>query len=226
MRKIKGILGLLAQCAAICFWVGLTLTCIWILLTNPEHNAQPIGYLLATFVIAIYAAIAAGTIHCLRRQFQWVGENERLMAWLAANAEKIRNNHPVYCRSQRITLGTVLVRYHIVFSALIISTRYQTRWMIQNKEPRFWHVFSCCLYTCFYGWWGLPFGVFWTPIALVKNLAGSTTVGVAELLQPAPADPVSIGDRFRSNLSRDLRGGFFMDEKPKGVLPAETAVKV
>ena len=61
---------------------------------------------------------------------------------------------------------------------------------------------------------------------MVKNLAGSTTVGVAELLQPAPADPVSIGDLFRSNLSRDLRGGFFMDEKPKGVLPAETAVKV
>ena len=222
LRKLLGIVGLLGQCAAICFWIWVTGAALWELFTNPEHRASPGDYLI---MILVYAAIGSGTAYCLRRQFQWVQENERLMAWLAANAEKIRNNNPVYYRSQRITLDTVLVRHHIVFSALIVSTRCATRWMIKDKEPRLKHALSACLYTCFYGWWGLPFGIIWTPIALVKNLAGTTTVRVAELLQPAPAKPVGFSDRFKSDMSKQLHTGFFVDETPKGILPAEPVVK-
>jgi hypothetical protein len=64
-----------------------------------------------------------------------------------------------------------------------------------------------------------PFGIFWTPVALFKNLMGTTTVRAAELLQPAPAKPADFGERFQKNFSSRLRGGFFVDEKPAGSCP-------
>ncbi len=151
--------------------------------------------------------------------------SRRFTAWLVANAEKIRNNNPVFFRSQRITLDTELVRHHLVFSALIVSCRMQTQWIIKGQEPRFWNAVAANLYTLFYGWWGFPFGVFWTPVALLKNLLGSSCVRVSDLLQPAPPKPIGFSQRFESGFSHRLRSNFFVDEKPAGILPAETVGK-
>ena len=62
-------------------------------------------------------------------------------------------------------------------------------------------------------------------MALVKNTFGSTCVRVSDLLQPAPPKPVGFSEKFESGFSRRLRVGFFVDEKPAGILPAETASK-
>ena len=221
--KIVGIFGLLAQCAAICFWAYEAITGVWLVFTDQERAGQ-VG--ASIILVTSSIAIAAGTAYCLYRQFKWVKENQRFTAWLVANAEKMRSNQLAFYRSQRITLDTELVRHHLVFSALILSCRMQTRWIIKGMEPRFRNALAACLYTLFYGWWGIPFGIIWTPVALVKNLIGSTTVRVSELLQPAPAKPAGFSDRFWSGYSDRLRGGLFIDEKPAGILPAEIASKV
>ncbi len=213
--KIFGIFGLIAQCAAVCFWTYEAGTAAWLAATDPEHRQHLAASIL---LITTSAAIAAGTAYCLYRQFKWAQENKRFTAWLVANAEKIRTNQLAYDRSQRITLDTELVRHHLVFSALILSCRMQTRWIIKGSEPRFWHAFAATLYTFFYGWWGFPFGIFWTPVALIKNLLGSTSVRVSELLRPAPAKPVGFNERFQSGFSHRLHTGFFVDEKPAGFL--------
>lgn len=218
--KLVGILSLLAQCAAICFWTYVAASSVWHLLTDPSHKDM-VG--ASVFVIAVYASIAAGTARCLYKQFQWAKENESFMAWLVANAEKIRGNQLAFFRSQRITLDTELVRHHLVFSAIILSSRMQTRWIIKGKEPRFWNAVAASLYTLFYGWWGIPFGLIWTPVAVVKNLAGSTTIRVADLLQPAPPKPVGFKERFSADFSHRLHAGFFVDEQPVGILPADAA---
>jgi len=221
--KTVGIFGLIAQGAAVCFWTYEAGSSAWLAFTDPER-AKLAG--ASVVLITISTAIAAGTGYCLYRQFKWAQENQRFTAWLVANAEKIRNNQLVYYRSQRISLETELVRHHLVFSALILSCRMQTRWIIKGKEPRLWNAFAASLYTLFYGWWGIPFGIVWTPVAVVKNLSGSTSVRVSELLQPAPAKPVEFSQRFQSAFSHQLHVGFFVDEKPVGILPAETVAKV
>jgi hypothetical protein len=221
--KIVGILGLIAQCAAVCAWTYMAATGVWLMFTNPEHKRDVAASFL---MIAISLAIGAGTAYCFYKQFAWMRENQRFTQWLVANAEKIRNNQLAFYRSQRISLDTELVRHHLVFSALVISTRIQTRWIIKGKEPRLWHALAASLYTCFYGWWGIPFGLFWTPVALVKNFAGSTCVRVSDLLQPTPVKPVGFGQRLQSNFSHRLRAGFFVDAKPAGILPAEPVAKV
>ena len=148
-------------------------------------------------------------------------EDRDFKAWLLANAEKIKNKNILFYRGQRIGLETMLVRHHLVFSALVISFRKQTRWIIKEKESRAWHSLAACLYTCFYGWWGFPFGILWTIVALVKNVQGSTSITVQELLQPAPTTPVGFAGKFQSDFGHRIRSGLFIDEKPAGILPAE-----
>ena len=220
--KIVGLLGLIAQAAAVCFWTWEAADGAFLAFTDPEHKKLVGASLL---LITMSLALAAGTAYCIYRQFKWAEENRRFTAWLVANVEKIRNHNPVFFRSQRITPDTELVRHHLVFSALIVSCRMQTQWIIKDKEPRFGNALAASLYTLFYGWWGFPFGVFWTPVAVVKNMFGTTSVKVSDLLQPAPPKPATFGQRFESGFSHRLRAGFFVDEKPAGILPAETVSK-
>src|SRR5258708_4034656 len=191
--KIVGILGLIAQCAAVCFWTWEAADAAWLAFTNPEHK-QLVG--ASILLISVSAALAAGTAYCIYRQFKWAEENRRFTAWLVANAEKIRNNNPAFFRSQRITLDTELVRHHLVFSALIVSCRMQTQWIIKGQEPRFWNAVAANLYTLFSGWWCFPFGAFWTPVAPLNNRLASSCVRLSDLLQPAPPKPIGFSQRF------------------------------
>jgi hypothetical protein len=217
--KFSGLVGLIVQAAMACVWTYLAADGLWLYLTAaPEHKPSLI-------VNAVAWAIAAGTAYCIYCQYKFVREDRRFKEWLVANAEKIRNQQLAFFRSQRISMDTELVRHHLVFSAIVVSFRIQTRWIIKGTEPRMGHAICASLYTLFYGWWGFPFGLFWTPVALIKNLTGSTTVRVRDLLQPAPAKPVGFSQRFESTFSRRLHGIFFIDQKPVGVLPSDPAVK-
>jgi hypothetical protein len=167
----------------------------------------------------VAALLAGATGYAIYRRWMGAKEDQRFTAWLIANAERIRNNEPVFFRSQRISPDTELVRHHLVISAIVMSFRMHTRWIIKGREPRFGHALRACLYTMLYGWWGFPFGIYWTIVALIKNIGGSTTVKVRDLLQPAPAKATAFSQRLQSDFAHRLRAGFFIDEKPVGILP-------
>lgn len=216
LGKGFGILGWLAQFAAVFFW-------LYSAAYDLRHVYEDASTGMTMAVISL--AMATATAYCIFCQFKWVREDRRFRTWLVANADKIRNKDLVFYRSQRISPDTELVRHHLVFSVLIISFRMHTRWIIKGKEPRAYHASAASLYTFCYGWWGFPFGIYWTMVALIKNLKGSTSVRIDELLRPAPAKPHGFNERFQNNFSRRLRAGFFIDDEPAGILPAETAVK-
>jgi len=213
---IGGLVAFIAQLGAICFWLY---TAVYGLNRISENRGAAI--LMCSFSLFM----AAATVYCLRRKYQWVQEDRRLKEWLIANAEKIRNRHVLFYRAQRITLETELVKHHLVFSALIISSRSQTRWIIKGKESRSWNALAASLYTLVYGWWGFPFGIYWTFVALYKNLTGSTVVRVQDLLKPAPGKPVGFSKDFQSRFERRIRTGLFIDGEPVGILPAEPVAK-
>jgi hypothetical protein len=97
--KIVGILGLIAQAAAVCFWTWEAAYGAWLAFTDPEHK-QLVG--ASVLLIAMLLALAAGTAYCIYRQFKWAAENRRFTAWLVTNAEKIATT-TVFLSSQRIT---------------------------------------------------------------------------------------------------------------------------
>ena len=174
--------------------------------------------------VVIALALGVATAYCIYRRFKGVQEDARFKKWLIANAERIRNNDAVLFRNQRIHMDTELIRHHIVFSAIVISFRTHTRWLIKGREPRMKQALGASLYTMLYGWWGFPFGIYWTIVALVKNAKGSTTVKVRDLLQPAAPKPVGFNERFQADFGKRMRAGFFVDEKSAGILPAEVAI--
>ena len=211
-------LGLLAELAVTVIWFILGFKGLSEFLTAPPEQKPPL------LMVAIVWALGAGTAYAIYRRFQGAQEDAKLKSWLVANAERIRNNDPVLYRNQRIHLDTELIRHHVVFSAIIVSTRRPTRWLIKGREPRTNHALAASLYTMLYGWWGFPFGIYWTIVALVKNVNGSTTVTVRDLLQPAAAKPSRFNEKFQSNFGKRMRGGLFIDDKPAGILPAEARV--
>ena len=220
--KSFGIFGLIAQAGAVCFWACFAGYGVWMMASDPAHKMLTAG---AVILNLAGWALAVATAYCVYRQLKFAQEDAKFRQWLTTNAEKIRNNNPVFYRSQRITLETELVKHHLVFSVLVMSFRMQTRWIIKSKESRFGHALAASLYTFIYGWWGFPFGIYWTCVALVKNLTGSTSVAVRDLLQPAQNKPTGFSDRFQRDFSKRLHGGFFVDEKPEGILPAEPVSK-
>ena len=204
-----GILGLLIEL----LFTGSFLYMAGDGLLHASGNQDRLG---ESFVAAV---LAAATAYAVYRRWKGAQEDQRFKNWLIANAGRIRKHEAVFFRSQRISLDTELVRHHLVISALVLSLRMHTRWIIKGCEPRFFHALSACLYTMLYGWWGFPFGIYWTIVALVKNMRGATTIKVGELLQPAPRKPVSFAQRWQSDFSHRLHAGFFIDEKPVGILP-------
>lgn len=159
------------------------------------HDIFTFGLVLVTVPALWMLAGAAGTIFWFFRQFQHAAANARFNNWLKMNAEKIRNNELVFYRSKRITLQTMLVRHHLVCSAVVLSGRMTTRWLVLGQEPRGLHMWGATLYSFWNGWWGLPAGLIWTPVAIVKNLSGSSTLLVEDLLRVPPPPPVGFKQR-------------------------------
>lgn len=218
--KGVGVLRLLAECFMVCVWSYLGLDALrQFALAAPDHKPE-----IGPAIIAL--ALGGLTAYAIHRRIKGVQEDRRFTQRLVANADKIRNGDPVFYRKERIYPATELVRHHTVFSVIVMSFRSQTRWLIKGREPRFNHALGATLYTLCYGWWGFPFGIFWTLVAIVKNIKGSTVVRVADLLQPVPAKPQGFNERFQADFGKRMRAGFFIDESPKGILPAEPTVKV
>lgn len=96
-------------------------------------------------------AMGAATGYCIYSQYRFAQEDRRFKSWLVANADKIRNNQLAFYCGQRISPDTILVRHHLVFSVIVMSFRMQTRWIIKDKEPRFWYAVAASLYTLCYG---------------------------------------------------------------------------
>src|SRR5580765_4777543 len=96
--KTVGVLSLIAQCGAVCFWLygaGRSF----------QHVAGDYDPSFGLFNLFM----ACATTYAIYAQFKSADEIARFLAWLVANAEKIRNNHSVYYRSQRISMDTILV---------------------------------------------------------------------------------------------------------------------
>jgi hypothetical protein len=216
-RSLGGILNLITQLLTAAIWIGLV-----VMLVRATHEGiqedRRLGRDFSTFgfgllvIMCLWAlAGAAGTLFWFFRQFQHAAANARFTAWLKANAEKIHNNAPVFYRCKRVTLKTVLVRHHLVCSALVLTSRSSTRWLVSGQESRRRHALGASLYSFWNGWWGLPFGLIWTPIAIVKNISANSTLLVEDLLRVPPPPPVGFKRRQAEVMRETTKELLIMD---------------
>lgn len=84
--------------------------------------------------------------------------------------------------SAAIEAGGRFVVYHYVFSVLILTFRRRSDvYFIRYGQDRIGPGLPYSLISLAAGWWGVPWGFIFTPIAVFKNFAGGTDV-TAELV--------------------------------------------
>ena len=200
-KRIGKVLNLLTQVLVVAIWITFLVG-----ITMGPRDLIPADISFAvrfTFMLMFFWELAGalGTLFWFFRHFAHTAADARFLAWLKANETKIRNNELAFYRSKRITLKTVLVRHHLVCSAMFLTGRGTTRWLVLGQEPRLRHALGASLYCFWNGWWGIPFGLIWTPIAIIKNLTGSSTILVEDLLRVPPPPPVGLQQAMAAGMN-------------------------
>jgi hypothetical protein len=153
-RLIKYAVGALAAGA-------LLLTAVMFFQKEPVPG---VVYLVIGLIFTLF-------LHCLYAP-------DPLLEWLKAGG--LRGGPAVY-EGAPVTPDSVAVRFHGVASFLIWSGKYQSPLLLAGRGKVAPTGAFYTLLTLATGWWGFPFGLLWTPVALFNNLRGGTRVKLRDL---------------------------------------------
>jgi hypothetical protein len=93
--------------------------------------------------------------------------------------------------AQQLDRGAKFVMYLYCISALVLTFSRSTNvYFVRSDESRLVKGLSWTALSLAFGWWGFPFGLIFTPIAVGRNLLGGTDVTdeVVAMLYSAPAE--------------------------------------
>ncbi|MGN0636744.1 MAG: hypothetical protein ACI4J0_00095 [Huintestinicola sp.] len=93
--------------------------------------------------------------------------NKEFMGFLNANANEILYGNGSEFRGQIYTKETMLVRYRMCISYLIMTSSQYTYYMPYDKSKKF--AVLTFLITLIGGWWGFPWGPIKTIDTFIKN---------------------------------------------------------
>lgn len=106
---------------------------------------------------------------------------DKLLYWLIDNEDEVRKYGSRYKR-EAIKMDTLIVRYTIVYSAVIFCRRTYSNFYIKGSDTAFNVKCLTLLSNFLLGWWQIPFGVYYTAKSLYENLSSKNAITVAEFL--------------------------------------------
>lgn len=86
---------------------------------------------------------------------------DELPAWLLRNAAEIERTGLHY-ESRLNTPTTVLVRYQVALSFLIVTFKLPMRPYVEGEDPIFVVATLATVVSLLFGWWGIPWGPVYT----------------------------------------------------------------
>ncbi|MFC1574704.1 hypothetical protein ACFL3Z_01330 [Gemmatimonadota bacterium] len=110
--------------------------------------------------------------------------DEEFLVWVLSNAHAIQDggaDHGGFL----ITPATVLTRYQVALSFLIVSFKVPSRYYHENESPPWFLPVLLTATTFVLGWWGIPWGPVYTVQVLARNLRGGLKETVGDLLLTA-----------------------------------------
>lgn len=128
-------------------------------------------------------------------------EAREFLEWLKLNRLQIEQGWAYY-KGQKVKPKSEITRYQGCVSFFIFTTRFRSRYVIDGRGGS-----EVCLAftaaTLFLGWWGLPFGMIFTPQAIYRNLKGGYKKSISEVLPniDAEIENLSSGQRLTKVLS-------------------------
>lgn len=97
-------------------------------------------------------------------------------------------------RGREVTAGGRFVFYEYCISLIIVTLRRPTDiYFLRPGEYGLLRGLPFSLISFFLGWWGVPWGIIYTPLTLITNFSGGrdVTAMVQEFLQTGQASRVS-----------------------------------
>jgi hypothetical protein len=131
----------------------------------------------------IIAAILISLFFAAKYHEKQAGEFE---GWITHNVHAIERGGALYQNEILVTPATVLTRYQVVFSFLIVTYKLPTRIYIVGHQATGFVATVCTMISLVFGWWGIPWGPIYTVQVVARNVRGGFTQSVAERLAAIP----------------------------------------
>ena len=142
---------------------------------QPDPAEAAVGGLIAATLIGLFFAS--------KYHAKQAGDFE---VWLTHNAQVIERGGALYHNEVLVTPATVLTRFQVAVSFLIVTFRFPTRIYIVGHHATNFVAAVCTGISLLLGWWGIPWGPVYTVQAVSRNLRGGFTQTVAERLAAVP----------------------------------------
>ena len=95
---------------------------------------------------------------------------------------------------RELAAGSRFVFFEYTISLIFLTLRRPSNvYFLRARETAFLRSLPYCLISLFLGWWGLPWGIIYTPLTIILNLSGGCDVtcqmreflGLTEDITPA-----------------------------------------
>lgn len=138
------------------------------------------------------AAVALGFCAVLVVFAVWVAREKKksleFLNWIKAKQDDLKKGWAFY-GNNKITLKTEVTQYQGCVSFFVFTSRFRSRFFIVGHGSVLeWLMFSGI--TFMFGWWGIPWGIIFTPQALYRNLRGGYRQSVSTILDNIDAEIV------------------------------------
>ncbi|MFZ6755606.1 hypothetical protein ACO0K9_00165 [Undibacterium sp. Ji50W] len=130
------------------------------------------GVMLVAFTLIYIYYIKPANEHLSR---------DKLIEWLTENSKKITDKGAEF-NGVLVTKDSVLVRYCIVYSAVFFTRKAFSNYCIQGSKRSIRVGLISTIFNLIMGWWGIPWGLIYTPQSLYINLAKTESISVEKLL--------------------------------------------
>jgi len=110
---------------------------------------------------------------------------DKLLEWIGENKNEILEGRALY-EGEQITKDTVIIRYCIVYSAIIYTKKEFSNYCLKGSERSYRIGIMSTMFNLIMGWWGLPWGLIYTPQSLYINLSKSESISVGEVISSPP----------------------------------------
>jgi|GEM_PF-5553511 len=145
------------------FWTGFESG--WILETGAPQ-------LLVIGFVIFFSSLFFGTQ-------SW--DAEGMVEAIKKDKEKLLSGGEATYNIYTFNKNTELRRYQWAFSAVVLSTRGKSAYYV--APVAWWKSGFFTLFSLLFGWWGIPFGPFWTWEVIRNNLRGGQKFTVEDLIK-------------------------------------------
>lgn len=157
-----------------------------------------LGHFADSGLLLGFAAVLGFFMYFLGKQAK---EAREFLDWLKANRSSIEQGWAYY-KNRKVTPRSLVTRYQGCVSFILFTTRFRSRYVIDGRGGAEVNLAFTTL-SFLLGWWGLPWGLLFTPQAIYRNLRGGHKKYVSEILPniDAEIEGLSSGQKLSKVLS-------------------------